>query len=102
MNDCSIVEIAHVEQGNCTFFIPNVITPNGDGKNDTFIIQQDYRVESPLALKVYNRWGELVYDSPNYRNDWSGQGLSAGVYYYTCQGLAAEQLYNGQVSILRE
>ncbi len=56
--------------------IPNVITPNGDGKNDTFIIG------IPNAqLEVFNRWGKQVYSNANYPDDW-GKGVLNGTYFY--------------------
>lgn len=56
--------------------IPNVITPNGDGKNDTFIIG------IPNAqLEVFNRWGKQVYINANYPDDW-GKGVLNGTYFY--------------------
>jgi gliding motility-associated-like protein len=61
--------------------IPNVITPNNDGKNDTFRI---VGLESypGSQLTVYNRWGNEVYRSDNYKNDWSGTGLAEATYFY--------------------
>ena len=58
------------------FVLANVITPNGDGKNDFFLVPV-----AKSALEVYNRWGKLVYKSPDYKNDW-GKGISNGTYYY--------------------
>ena len=63
------------------FKIPNVFTPNGDGRNDVFEIvgiEGFDRVE----ITVVNRWGNEVYRNNNYRNDWNGQGLNEGTYYY--------------------
>lgn len=69
--------------------IPNVITPGTPGDNDVFTIRYgrtegvtpgDYGFK--VAVKIYNRWGGLVYESNDYRYDWSGQGLEAGIYYY--------------------
>ncbi|MEQ8928082.1 MAG: LamG-like jellyroll fold domain-containing protein [Fulvivirga sp.] len=59
-------------------FIPNIITPNNDGKNDTWIVMSDAK----LFVKIYNRWGRVVYQSDNYQNDFQGDGLSTGIYYY--------------------
>lgn len=64
------------------FNIPNVITPNGDGKNDTFFIDglEGY---SENNLIIFNRWNNEVYNSHGYyKNNWSGQGLNDGTYYY--------------------
>lgn len=63
------------------FKIPNVFTPNGDGRNDVFEIvgiEGFDRVE----ITVVNRWGNEVYRNNNYRNNWDGQGLNEGTYYY--------------------
>jgi len=63
------------------FKIPNVFTPNGDGKNDVFEIvgiEGFDRVE----ITVVNRWGNEVYRNNNYQNNWGGQGLNEGTYYY--------------------
>lgn len=67
-------------------FIPNVITPNGDGLNDQFVIKSN---ETPLGkLQVYNRWGATVYHSENYDNRWTGEGT--GVYYYSYENLGCK------------
>lgn len=88
---------------NCPYYeLPNVFTPNGDGVNDTFRpldgSDGDYskcpRFVERVDLKVYNRWGKLVYDftSNTPENsifiDWDGRTdtgslLASGVYYYT-------------------
>ncbi len=49
----------------------NFLSPNGDGKNDTYII---LNIENYPAnyLKIYNRWGDLVYEAEPYINDWDG------------------------------
>jgi hypothetical protein len=68
------------------FTVPNVITPLVmDGKNDRL---QVLFGNSPVqaaglqsAVKVFNRWGNLVYESANYQNDWSGENVAAGVYF---------------------
>jgi hypothetical protein len=69
--------------------IPNVITPGTPGHNDIFTIRYgktdgvtpgDYGFK--VAVKIYNRWGKLVYENDDYHYDWSGQGLDAGTYYY--------------------
>ena len=61
--------------------VPNIITPNGDGHNDKFVIKNIEFVESSTVL-VFNRWGKKVYESNNYQNDWDGDNLADGVYYY--------------------
>jgi hypothetical protein len=59
--------------------IPNVITPNGDGKNDYFKI--DPIMVGEASLRIVKRWGKEVYWSPQYFNDWDGGNLDPGVYF---------------------
>ena len=102
-------------------FIPNVFTPNGDGINDYFIITENQnnsggeeRAEydnydvlgkyyETSQLVVFNRWGRVVYESGNYKNDWDGGNLPDGVYFYVlkCQGYTSPDdfVYKGSVTI---
>ena len=61
--------------------VPNVFTPNGDGINDYFEIK---KLENYVSneLVIYNRWGKKVYERFNYQNDWDGNGLEDGTYYF--------------------
>ncbi len=83
--------------------IPNVITPNGDGVNDVFKITNIERLEYS-RLKIYNRWGAVVYEKENYVNDWDGQDLSDGVYFYTLEyhTYFRKDKAQGTVTILRK
>lgn len=65
-------------------FFPNVLTPNNDGKNDRFVI--DERFVGLLSLRVFNRWGKEVYRSAAYDNSWTPTGLSSGTYYLIFEG----------------
>ena len=68
----------------------NVITPNGDGNNDYLFFT---RSNIPLSLYIYNRWGTEVYHNSDYNNDWSGNNLEAGIFYYNVKydGCEVEQ-----------
>jgi len=63
------------------FFIPNTITPNGGGINDTFEIPGLGRYVSN-ELVIVNRWGDEVFERKNYQNDWGAEGLVSGTYFY--------------------
>jgi gliding motility-associated-like protein len=71
--------------------IPQLFTPNGDGKNDVFVIRglEQY---TQNRIMIYNRWGNLVYEADGYLSDWNGTSnvktalgdniLPVGTYYY--------------------
>ena len=91
VNDCSL-----------PFEISNILTPNDDGQNDTWKIS-DYTQISGCNVMIYNRWGQAVYETTDYQNEWGGtkdgELLPDGVYYYsiTCD----EQEYKGVVNLFR-
>src|SRR5690606_30444886 len=66
---------------DATLHIPNVFTPNGDGLNDRFVIKNLLQYQG-RELIVVNRWGNQVFKSDNYNNDWDGGSLAEGTYYY--------------------
>jgi gliding motility-associated-like protein len=75
----------------CDVIIPEAMTPDGDGINDTFVIKgiEKYPTNS---ISIFNRWGDLVYQKENYQNDWDGTSMNSltigedalptGTYYY--------------------
>jgi len=83
--------------------IPNVFTPNGDGKNETFYIEHLESFESN-EVTIINRWGSTVYQSNHYKNDWTAPGLTDGTYFYVVRvrnGTANWQDYKGYVTVIR-
>lgn len=59
--------------------IPSLITPNGDGKNDAFEIE-DLGFYGSHKLQIFDRWGKKVLETSAYKNDWQGD---AGIYFYS-------------------
>ena len=59
--------------------LQNVLTPNGDGINDVLNLGT---FAAPVSLSIFDRWGHAVYVASNYRNDFRGDGLPDGVYWY--------------------
>ncbi len=77
--------------------LPNVITPNEDGFNERFEVEETL---FGSEFKVFNRWGKLVYFNENYQNEWTGAYLTSGVYYYTLQHACQSEPIKGWVQIL--
>lgn len=86
---------------------PNTFTPNGDGKNDTWVIPGIVDYPGTEVL-IHDRWGQIVFRSNGYREPWdgtnNGRPLSVGTYYYHIQLNQLEGRsppYTGFVTIVR-
>ena len=108
LNGCSVMDsvlVAVAEDPSFNIIPVNIITPNGDGKND--FLEFDNLEKFPRnTLKVYNRWGNKVYEKVAYENDWDGtyQGkpLPAGSYYYILSFQSSQVVVKSALTILRE
>lgn len=71
----------------CLLSAPNIITPNGDGSNEFFLVKNLDQYDR-VRLQIFNRWGNVVYENQTYQNEWNGVDqngtvLPDGVYFYT-------------------
>lgn len=117
------VSVGHKVVIEANLIFPNVITPNGDGYNDVFAIENlnvninpedpdEYRTND---LYIYDRWGRRVYKAHNYdtyKKDgqlyigsqfFNGDGLADGVYYFSFYYKGKDKVtdYHGSLSIIR-
>ncbi|MBP7272879.1 MAG: gliding motility-associated C-terminal domain-containing protein [Saprospiraceae bacterium] len=108
--DTALVTLHLVLSKQDSLFLPNTITPNGDGLNETFII--DALNDNPGAYPdnefvVFNRWGDIVYRKKNYDNSWGGENqqgnpLPTATYYYILRlDLSKPLIYRGEITIFR-
>jgi gliding motility-associated-like protein len=84
--------------------IPNIFSPNGDGVHDYWDILYLDRY-TQVVVKVFNRWGQLVYTSKGYDKPWDGRSagkpLPAGSYYYIIETGGSKISATGAVTIIR-
>ncbi|MDP4210649.1 MAG: Ig-like domain-containing protein, partial [Bacteroidota bacterium] len=89
-------------------FVPEGFSPNGDGINDFFIVKNADKYI--VSLKIFNRWGNLVYESKHYQNDWNGVSnvglavrtdLPDGTYYYVIDLKNGDKPTAGFITIKR-
>lgn len=95
-------------EGNCVLRFFNAFTPNGDGKSETWTIENITRPEfSDNTVEIFNRWGQSVYAASNYDNTdvvWRGEGesgamLPSGTYFYVVE--VNEQKFKGYIELIR-
>jgi gliding motility-associated-like protein len=83
----------------CGIDIPNVFSPDRNGVNDFFVIEGIEFTRN--TVRIYNRWGNVVFETANYRNSWDGRGLSDGTYFYEVVVEGHDAPYTGHLTILR-
>lgn len=80
--------------------VPNIFTPNGDKDNEFFAFK-NLNFYQGTSLTIFNRWGNKIYESTDYQNNWNGDGHSDGVYYYVLENEKFKKPYSGFVQIVR-
>jgi gliding motility-associated-like protein len=93
LEDCDKDGIPNrLDSDTCETFIPQGISPNGDRINDVLIIPGIMGYKNRIT--IYNRWGNVVFETENYQNNWGGEtnkayellaedgNLPDGTYYY--------------------
>lgn len=126
---CPGTDSTKIEVKPVLLITPTVITPNGDGKNEKFIIKYDdgtnegggekfgntifvdegdvsydplntYYLETELI--IFNRWGDKVYEDKDYKNDWIPDNLVDGTYFYfiVCKGQWKDYTYKGSFLVI--
>lgn len=99
ISSCVVQDTIEIKYIDCPGFVPNVFTPNGDKYNQALVIENiDNR---NWGLQVFNRWGVIVYQSKQYKNDWDGSSLSSGIYYYLLHSTSLKKEIKGWVHIIR-
>ena len=96
-DDFKVYECDQYGVGDHKIRLPNVFTPNGDGMNDTYLIYEN--LPDGFLFRVYNRWGECIYTDDNYKNTWSPQNISDGVYWVIVQNPSSGTWFKQAVSV---
>ncbi len=101
---CGSEAILNVSVIACDTEIPNVFSPNNDGTNDYFRIPGIEGFPNS-GLEIYNRWGNLIFQSTDYGGAWDGrintEPVSDGTYYYILRRSDGEDFY-GPLTITRK
>lgn len=84
----------------CPLVVPNVMTANGDGTNDALVITNTEDFDK-VSIKIFNRWGNIIYENDDYQNDWKGYDkggklLTEGVYFYLVTPTSEKYEYDDQ------
>lgn len=87
-------------------FIPNTFSPNGDGKNDTYLV---YGIGvKDIEMKIFDRWGQMVFETKNINQSWDGTFnntiVNTGVYVYWIRAnlLNGNQVfYKGDITLIK-
>ncbi|MEL7252386.1 MAG: gliding motility-associated C-terminal domain-containing protein, partial [Bacteroidota bacterium] len=92
-------------------FVPNVVTPNGDGDNDDLVFDvitfSDPDEIPDNELIIFNRWGDIIFEAKPYNNDWNGlnqegQPIPEATYYYVLRlNISRGEIIRGDITVIR-
>ncbi|NEN24122.1 gliding motility-associated C-terminal domain-containing protein [Cryomorpha ignava] len=91
----------------CEYNIPNVVTPNADGKNDKFEIEYIHLFPG-TKLRVYDRWGKTVFEQADYdkyqasTGGWDPTDVNSGTYFFELLIPYAETIETGYIQVLKD
>ncbi|MEO9512872.1 MAG: gliding motility-associated C-terminal domain-containing protein [Flavobacteriaceae bacterium] len=101
--NCSLNRIITVTYRD-TFAIPNVITINGDGINDLWVLPNTYSRDESVLVTIYNERGKEVFSQTNYENNWPESTTAFNnqnmIFYYTVSK-EGESLKQGTITVIR-
>jgi gliding motility-associated-like protein len=113
-NDCAAKDSITIFVDTATgVYIPNAFSPNGDGINDRFTVYASLSVSKVKSLRIFNRWGDKVFESTNFLPNEPGMGwdgtfkgkkMPAGVYVFRVELQRIDdktEVRNGEVTLLR-
>lgn len=81
-------------------FVPNAFSPNGDLFNEYLKIPFLSQYPNNQVV-IYNRWGKLVYEATEYKNDWNGDDLPEGTYFYVVTAPQLVAPLKGTITLIR-
>ena len=98
--DTSCIEIQILSS---EIIVPNIFSPNSDDINDEFYI---YGINNDFELKVFNRWGNLIFSEYPYNNTWNGQDkngnqISEGQYFYILKSFEENVEIKGKIVVVK-
>ena len=99
---CVDTDTFRVRTEACGIIVHDAITPNGDGINDTWVVEGIDKYPNN-SVQVFDKWGNSLYQKSNYNNDWfgrqsNGESVPDGTYYYVVK-LNALKLSEGEHDI---
>jgi gliding motility-associated-like protein len=103
------ISLINVDNDSKTLIIPEAFSPGNDTYNDYFIIVNLQHYDN-ATIRIYNRWGNLVYSNNDYENDWDGKSnvgsslgseLPMGTYFYVLEIEEKEEKISGSIFIKR-
>ena len=100
--DTLTVNINVIDELQKNIISPNIFTPNGDNKNDLFVIDSlpsDVCDDKYVSFQIYNRWGRKIFETSDRRIEFDGAELNDGTYYYLIE--YTESKFKNWFTILR-
>ncbi len=103
IGNCQVTRAITVDYRD-TFLVPNVITANGDGINDLWILPNTFSNDEDIRIIIFNEKGEEVLNQTNYQNNWPQSSVAFNrrnqIFYYKIRN-TSETLKQGTITVIR-
>ncbi|MCM5662286.1 T9SS type B sorting domain-containing protein [Galbibacter mesophilus] len=105
VGDCQVTKKVQVTHA-VSFVVPNIVTPNGDGYNDLWVIPKSYAYQKDITVNIYEQSGATVFTATGYQNNWpesssiTHTGGRPPIYYYQITK-GKETLKQGTITVIK-
>ncbi len=100
-NDSTLHKVSIEVLPNGKYYVPDIFSPNGDSKNDVLKVVEGLAQQRAgvYNFKVYNRWGEIIFQTTNIEDEWDGANATDGVYVYILNSESCPKQQTGLITI---
>ena len=98
-NQCNFetVRNVYIDVSEATIDVPTAFTPNGDNNGNDTIFVKGWGIKTLLEFKIFNRWGQVVFETTDLKKGWDGKYLGANQNVDTYVFIVRAEAYNGEV-----
>lgn len=99
LNQCHFetTRYVYIDVSEATIDVPTAFTPNGDNNGNDVIFVKGWGIKTLLEFKIFNRWGQIVFETDDIKKGWDGKYLGTAQNVDTYVFIVRAEAYNGEI-----